>query len=81
MLRHVIAFSLKNSAVVLLLAVLLVVYAAARLPRVPVDVFPELNAEEYRKFEADTGWVDFVEDTNNSIESAAGSSGTGSDRA
>jgi hypothetical protein len=31
---------------------------------------------EYRKFEADTGWVDFVEDANNSIESAAGSSGT-----
>lgn len=44
MLRHVIAFSLKNSAVVLLLAALLLVYAGARLPRMPVDVFPELNA-------------------------------------
>jgi CzcA family heavy metal efflux pump len=44
MLRHVIAFALKNSAVVLLLAVLLLVFAGMRLPRMPVDVFPELNA-------------------------------------
>jgi hypothetical protein len=29
---------------------------------------------EYRKFQADAGWGDFVEDANNSIESSAGSS-------
>ncbi|MCA9284199.1 MAG: efflux RND transporter permease subunit [Phycisphaerales bacterium] len=44
MLRHLIAFSLRNAAVVVLLAVLLVVLAVERLPRMPVDVFPELNA-------------------------------------
>lgn len=30
---------------------------------------------EYRKFQPSPGWVNFVEDANNSIESAAGSSG------
>jgi CzcA family heavy metal efflux pump len=44
MLKHLIGFSIKNSAVVLLLGALLVVYAGVRLPRMPVDVFPELNA-------------------------------------
>ncbi len=44
MLKHLIGFSLKNSAVVLLLGALLLVYAGVRLPRIPVDVFPELNA-------------------------------------
>ncbi len=44
MLRHLIGFSLKNSAVVLLLGVLMLVYAGVRLPAMPVDVFPELNA-------------------------------------
>src|SRR5687767_3232167 len=44
MLRHLIAFSLKHSAFVLLVAVTLVVYTLARLSSMPVDVFPELNA-------------------------------------
>lgn len=44
MLKHVIAFSIKNSAVVLVLGALLLLYAGLRLPRIPVDVFPELNA-------------------------------------
>lgn len=44
MLSRLIGFSIKNSAVVLLLAALLLVYAGVRLPAVPVDVFPELNA-------------------------------------
>ncbi len=44
MLRKLIAFSLNNSAIVLVLAALVVVLAAIRLARMPVDVFPELNA-------------------------------------
>lgn len=44
MLKHLIGFSLKNSAVVLLLAALLLAYAVVRVARMPVDVFPELNA-------------------------------------
>jgi CzcA family heavy metal efflux pump len=44
MLRHLIAFSLRNSAVVILLAAMLLLAAGSRLPRMPVDVFPELNA-------------------------------------
>jgi CzcA family heavy metal efflux pump len=44
MLRHLISFSLKHSALVLLTAGLLLVYALWQLPRTPVDVFPELNA-------------------------------------
>ncbi|MGH8194290.1 MAG: Calx-beta domain-containing protein, partial [Woeseiaceae bacterium] len=37
---------------------------------IAVGEFPE-----YRKFQPSTGWVNFVEDANNSIESAAGESG------
>lgn len=44
MLKHLIAFSLKHSSLVMLIAVALVVYTVARLPRMSVDVFPELNA-------------------------------------
>ncbi|MBM4113865.1 MAG: efflux RND transporter permease subunit, partial [Phycisphaerae bacterium] len=44
MLKHLIGFSLKQSTLVLLLAVALIVFAISRLPRMPVDVFPELNA-------------------------------------
>ncbi len=44
MLKHLIAFSLRQSTLVLLLAAAMVVYAIVRLPRMPVDVFPELNA-------------------------------------
>jgi len=44
MLRHLIAFSLHRAALVVVVAVLLVAGAAYLLPRIPVDVFPELNA-------------------------------------
>ena len=44
MLKHLISFSLKQSALVLLLAALLLVWAGWQLPKIPVDVFPELNA-------------------------------------
>ncbi|MGH7290121.1 MAG: efflux RND transporter permease subunit, partial [Myxococcota bacterium] len=44
MLKNLIAFSLKNSSLVLMLAALLVFLAGWQLPRMPVDVFPELNA-------------------------------------
>ena len=44
MLQHLISFSLKHSALVLLAAAALIVYTVARLPRMSVDVFPELNA-------------------------------------
>src|SRR5918993_872101 len=44
MLKQLIAFSLKNASLVVMLAVLLVLFAAYQLPRMPVDVFPELNA-------------------------------------
>ena len=44
MLKHLISFSLKNSMVVVLIAVALLVYTIARLPKMSVDVFPELNA-------------------------------------
>src|SRR5438067_11239335 len=43
MLNHVIAFSLKNRAVVLLAAVVLMGVGAYQLARMPVDVFPDLN--------------------------------------
>ncbi|MSR41471.1 MAG: efflux RND transporter permease subunit [Phycisphaerales bacterium] len=39
-----IAFSLRRSALVLAMAVLLVLFAVLRLREMPVDVFPELNA-------------------------------------
>ncbi|MBM4107842.1 MAG: efflux RND transporter permease subunit [Phycisphaerae bacterium] len=44
MLRYLIAFSLRQSSLVLLVAAALLIYALVRLPRMPVDVFPELNA-------------------------------------
>jgi CzcA family heavy metal efflux pump len=44
MLKHLISFSLKQSALVILIAVALLVYTIARLPKMAVDVFPELNA-------------------------------------
>ncbi len=43
MLNRVIAFSLKNRLVVLLGALALVVYGGYQAPRLPVDVFPDLN--------------------------------------
>lgn len=44
MLRAVIRFSLNYASLVLIAAVLVVAYAGYRLPRMSVDVFPELNA-------------------------------------
>src|SRR5829696_7112707 len=44
MLAKLIAFSLKNAALVLVLAVAVVIFAAYQVPRMAVDVFPELNA-------------------------------------
>ncbi|GMU81633.1 MAG: multidrug transporter AcrB [Planctomycetota bacterium] len=44
MLQKLIAFSLERASLVLTAAVLLVALAAYQLPRMSVDVFPELNA-------------------------------------
>ena len=44
MLKRLIQFSLDHATLVLVLAGVLLVFAAYRLPRTPVDVFPELNA-------------------------------------
>ncbi len=44
MLKHLISFSLKQSSLVMLIAAALLVYTVARLPKMSVDVFPELNA-------------------------------------
>jgi CzcA family heavy metal efflux pump len=44
MFKKLIAFSLQRSALVLLLAVLLLALTAYRVPKMAVDVFPELNA-------------------------------------
>src|SRR5688572_6977687 len=44
MLSRLIAFSLKNAALVLIVAVVVTAFAAYQVPRMPVDVFPELNA-------------------------------------
>ncbi|GJM38510.1 MAG: multidrug transporter AcrB [Acidimicrobiales bacterium] len=44
MLKQLIRFSLNYSSFVLMAALLVVVYAAYRVPRMSVDVFPELNA-------------------------------------
>ncbi|MBI2421449.1 MAG: efflux RND transporter permease subunit [Candidatus Hydrogenedentes bacterium] len=44
MLRKLIAFSLDNAPLVLLLSALVVAFAAYRVLQMPVDVFPELNA-------------------------------------
>lgn len=44
MLKHLIAFSLKQPLLVVIIAAAMLVYTLVRLPRMPVDVFPELNA-------------------------------------
>jgi CzcA family heavy metal efflux pump len=44
MLKRLIQFSLEHAALVLVLAGLVLTFAAFRLPQTPVDVFPELNA-------------------------------------
>lgn len=44
MLKHVIAFSLRRSGLVLAAALLLLGFTAWKAPQIPVDVFPELNA-------------------------------------
>ena len=44
MLKAVIRFSLQYSSLVLIAALMVVGYAGFRLPRMSVDVFPELNA-------------------------------------
>ncbi len=44
MLKSLIRFSLTHASLVLMASVLIVAYAAYRLPRMSVDVFPELNA-------------------------------------
>src|SRR5688500_8051859 len=44
MLNRLIAFSLKNSALVLVLAAAVIAFAAYQVPKMAVDVFPELNA-------------------------------------
>ncbi len=44
MLKNLIAFSLKQAPLVVLVACVLGVFTVVRLPRMPVDVFPELNA-------------------------------------
>src|SRR5688572_11580581 len=44
MLSRLIAFSLKNAPLVLIVSLLVVAFAAYQVPRMPVDVFPELNA-------------------------------------
>ena len=44
MLKRLIQFSLDHAGLVLVLAGVLLAFAAFRLPKTPVDVFPELNA-------------------------------------
>jgi len=44
MFRNLIAFSLRQPTMVLLLATLVLVFAVYQVPRMPIDVFPELNA-------------------------------------
>ncbi len=44
MFRYLIAFSLRQPAMVLMLAALVSVLALYQIPRMPVDVFPEMNA-------------------------------------
>lgn len=44
MLSRLIAFSLQNALLVIVVAVIVTVFAAFQVPRMPVDVFPELNA-------------------------------------
>ncbi len=44
MLQRLIGFSLKYSSFVVLLSLMVLAYAVFQIPRMPVDVFPELNA-------------------------------------
>jgi HME family heavy-metal exporter len=44
MFRNLIAFSLRQPATVLLVAGMLLLFALYQIPRMPIDVFPELNA-------------------------------------
>src|SRR5688572_13788750 len=44
MSRALVQFSLRHSSLVLVIAVLITVVAVTQVPRMPVDVFPELNA-------------------------------------
>lgn len=44
MLKHLIAFSLRQAPLVLVVAVVVLIFAAWQVPKMPVDVFPELNA-------------------------------------
>ncbi len=44
MLKHLIAFSLRQAPLVLVVAILVLVFSAWQVPRMPVEVFPELNA-------------------------------------
>src|SRR5262245_63349367 len=44
MFAALIAFSLRQPAVVLLVAAIVLVFALYQVPRMPIDVFPELNA-------------------------------------
>lgn len=44
MLKRLISFSIEHAPLVLVVAVVLLAFAAYQLPRTPVDVFPELNA-------------------------------------
>ena len=44
MLKSLISFSLRYASLVILAALLVSGYAAWRLPRMSVDVFPDLNA-------------------------------------
>ena len=43
MLNWIIAFSLKNRALVLIGSIAVMVYGVIQLRQMPVDVFPELN--------------------------------------
>lgn len=43
MFRYIVTASLSNRLVVLVLATLMIVYGAVTLPRLPVDVFPDLD--------------------------------------
>ena len=43
MLNGIIAFSLKNRALIMALAVLVLLYGGYQLTEMPVDVFPDLN--------------------------------------
>lgn len=43
-LQRLIAFSLRYAGLIVIMSVLLLAFAAFQLPKMPVDVFPELNA-------------------------------------